>query len=60
MLVAGGGKKGSGLWIAMVLLLLRISVKGSNESREYRISQYLIVISPIEIVEKTLAYVYSR
>lgn len=50
-------KKHSGLCVAKSLLLLKMRVRGRNESQEYAILQYIEVICLILIVDRTLGCV---
>lgn len=41
MLVSDGGEQGAGLCVRKVLLMLGTTVRGSNESLEYALLQYM-------------------
>lgn len=60
MLVSGGGKKSSGLWVSKVLLLFRIVGRGINGCREHAIWQSMEERSPIDRVDETLGCVCQR
>lgn len=59
MLLNSGGKEGDSLWVAKVLLLFRMSIKGDGKSREKAFLQYIKVKRSIETVDATLGCVCS-
>lgn len=60
MLVFGGKEESSGLWVAKVLLLFKISVRKSNEKQEYAFLPYIAVTSLTDTLERTLGCVSLR
>lgn len=60
LLGLGCGEQSGGLWVAKVLLLLAISVRRSNESKEYAFSQYTKVPRLTDTVEETLCFLSLR
>lgn len=53
MLVSGCKVEDGGQWVDRVQILFRISIGGSNESREYTFFQYIKVALPIHKMNKT-------
>lgn len=60
VLVASDGEEGSGLWVIKVLLIFRIIVSGSTESRKCALSRYTEVARSSDTVSETLAYVFPK
>lgn len=60
MLDYGGGKEGSGVWAAKVLLPLNISARGRIERQEYGILLYLKVTRRVDTADEKPGYVFLR
>lgn len=58
MLVSGGGEEGVSQWVPEVLLLFRIDVRGSSESKEYSFLQFMKVTCLMYAVDETLQMVW--
>lgn len=54
VLICGGTEKRGGLWVEEILLTLKMAVRGSEESQEYAVLQYVEVRRPGHIVEETI------